>query len=197
MKKIIAIVLAVVMIAAMSVTVFAAEEGTGTKKIDDVNNSGTTVVTYGVDEGFEVVIPGDFNLTVDGAGVGTSYNKEVQVTKLQIFEGNALYVTVSGANATTAAAEEAADYNYALVDTGKTSEVYYNIFLNDAAGSDANATNKADGSKLAGTDAQLFKLVSVKTFEPVTKYLDFLTEATIQAGTFTDTLTFTAEVKAA
>ena len=178
MRKIIAIVLAVVMIAAMSIPAFAA------KTLDEKNPTANDVkVTYSTSESFVVTIPEKIELSVNAeTGVGTSNDNIVSLDSLKISAGKKITVTVAGG-----ADNLVAGHNYRLWDNTNKAAIGYTINLGD--------TTDATGTAVA-QNGTLIEKESAKTFTQIVKYLDFVTEATTQAGDFEDTLTFTATVGA-
>ncbi len=95
MKKIFAILLAVTMMATMSVTAFAAEI---------TGESGSVEVTYGVEEAYVVTIPAAITLSADEAST-----MEISASGVVIAYGAQLTVSVSSTNY--------ADSKWYLVDT--------------------------------------------------------------------------------
>ncbi len=95
MKKIFAILLAVTMMATMSVTAFAAEI---------TGESGSVEVTYGVEEAYVVTIPAAITLSADAAST-----MEISASGVVIAYGDQLTVSVSSTNY--------ADSKWYLVDT--------------------------------------------------------------------------------
>lgn len=105
MKKIISLALAVMMIATMSTTAFAATIENGT---------GTVEVTYGVSENYTVTIPANTTLTADGV------NMDISASNVVIPYGNQLTVSISSSNY--------ADSKWYLVDdTNASNKLEYSI----------------------------------------------------------------------
>lgn len=98
MKKFFAILLAVAMMATMSMTAFAAEI---TGKTD---NSSDVTVTYGVEDSYVVTIPADITLSADAAS-----DMVVSAADVVIGYGEQLTVSISSTNY--------ADSKWYLVDT--------------------------------------------------------------------------------
>lgn len=85
MKKLLALVLAVIMLCSLSVTALAAS-------LNESNKVGTVTVSYGVDEGYVVTIPAD--VAVSTAGVEAT----LSASHVLLPSGKTLTVTVSSAN---------------------------------------------------------------------------------------------------
>lgn len=111
MKKFFAILLAIAMMATMSVTAFAATiEG----------NEGTVEVTYGVEDSYVVTIPATIDLSEDAAS-----NMEISAANVVIGYGEQLTVSISSANY--------ADSKWYLVDTENAeNKLTYSVKLGDA-----------------------------------------------------------------
>jgi len=199
MKKIIALVLAIIMMASMSVVVFAAEETIATApevNLDDTDNndkSADTIVTYKPTLGYEVIIPGDLELKENETETndGTSYYGKgegpVAINKAKIPAGKKIELTVESKVNT----EGNAEHNWKLTGSDAKSEglvIYYDITLGNL-GQNTTAT----AGKLDQGDVVL-SYTSGKGFKAQTGTLTFETEKIIQAGNFEDTLTFTAKV---
>lgn len=114
MKKFFAILLAVAMMATMSMTAFAATiEG----------ESGTVEVTYGVSQSYTVVIPADITLSAD-----KDSTMEVSASNVFIPYGNQLTVSISSAN------------SWYLVDTADNSnKLSYSVKNGEAAVANGDA----------------------------------------------------------
>ena len=108
MKKLIALIIAIVMMAAMSVVAFAAEGVAPDKEIADTDEpiegkTEDTKITYTVLKGYIVIIPDDFDLVVNDKDDGTSYGTgegKVAIMKAKLNGGETLTVAAKG-NAVT------------------------------------------------------------------------------------------------
>ena len=167
MKKIFALILAIVMMASMSVVVFAADKEAGAVE-------GSTVLTYGVDQAYEVVIPE--NQTFAGSDAdGYTASGDVKATGVKIAKGEKFTITVASANSWT------------LVDT----EGEDGAAISDPVSYDA----KVDGSSIK-TTGKVLELGDTTTpgGNSATKTITFTTAGTGQEGTYKDTLTFTVAI---
>ena len=173
MKKIIALVVAIVMMAAMAVPAFAAFQ----------NDVTTTVVTYGVDQTYVVVVPSAVGISrtadTDGDFVGTG--------TLQILEG---YKIPAGQSIKVSMASNRAE------EDGDVETTWY---LNnaDADGDDlvytVHKTSKAGDEILRGGIALTAASSTEANLASVALY--FVTEGTDLANEFSDTITFSAIVE--
>ena len=205
MKKIIALVLAIIMMASMSVMIFAADDsGVATApsvNVDDTTNanqSKPTVVTYKPTLGYEVIIPGDIELIENETTVGdetTYYGRgqgPVAINKAKIPAGSSIYVEVDSANEITND-----NYNWLLKGEGTKSqglEIKYNLSLTGMTSTTTlHSTTNAD--KLAQGSIVLF-YTSAGGFKAQSATMVFETEKIVQAGDFKDTLTFSVSVEA-
>lgn len=141
MKKIISLALAVMMIATMSVTAFAATIENGT---------GTVEVTYGVSESYTVIIPADITLTANQES-----DMEISASDVVIPYGNELTVSISSTNYTDSkwylveAANTANKLEYS-VKNGENAVASGDTILTVAAGTAENQTVNLT-TKLVGT----------------------------------------------
>lgn len=141
MKKIISLALAVMMIATMSVTAFAATIENGT---------GTVEVTYGVSESYTVTIPADITLTANQES-----DMEISASDVVIPYGNELTVSISSTNYTDSkwylveAANTANKLEYS-VKNGENAVASGDTILTVAAGTAENQTVNLT-TKLVGT----------------------------------------------
>lgn len=85
MKKLLALVLAVLMLCSVSVTAFAAD-------LDKGNSVGSMTVSYGVEDGYVVTIPAD--VVVNTTGV----EKMLSASSVLLPDGKTLTVSISSAN---------------------------------------------------------------------------------------------------
>lgn len=152
MKKIIRLALAVMMIATMSITAFAATIENGT---------GTVEVTYGVSENYTVTIPANTTLTADGV------NMDISASDVVIPYGNQLTVSISSFNY--------ADNKWYLVDDANASnKLEYSIKNGEnAVASDDTILTVAAGTTEVQTTTLTAKLVGTATYSGT--YKDTLT----------------------
>ena len=182
MKKIIALALALVMMAAIAVPTFAAN-----KTFDQAANSSTAIVEYGVGQTYTVTIPE--KIVIDSASLnGTA---DISASNVKIAGGNTLNVRVSSTyyddNNTV---DVTTDDTWVLKDITEDSEsadVNYMIQKTDVNGEkvvSAVTVVLAVESTTSGTGGNTGAAT-----------LYFSTNGTSQVGTYQDTLTFTAEVE--
>ena len=121
MKKLFALLLAIAMMATLSVTAFAAEyDTTGNKGMD---------VTYSVEPGYTVTIPPTVTIVTSGTSA------EISAADVVVEKGQYVSVTL------------AADNNF-TVTSGEGATLTYTVTANDkdiAAGGEILAVNPADG----------------------------------------------------
>ena len=166
MKKIIAIALAIVMMAAMSVVVLADNPSYNDNVTAEGGNNCT--VSYGMTEGYVVKIPSAIDLT-DGA-----VDAEVGVSNLKLAANKDLTVAVS------AAATYYYDNSWFMAETGDTGAADVEFFIKKA------------GSDVESTDVVLTAFTGTRDYdneEEVT--LAFSTEGTTHVADYTATITFT------
>ena len=170
MKKIFALILAIVMIASMSVVVFA--EDPTDKAAGPVG--GSTTLTYGVCQAYEVVIPGDQVFAGDDEN-GYTATGTVEASGVKIAKGEKFTITVTSAN------------SWKLVDTEGAGETA----ISDPVDYEA----KVDGASIK-TTGKVLELES--TTEPAgnsgAKTITFTTAGTGQEGTYKDQLTFAVAI---
>lgn len=162
MKKLLLLVMSLVLLMAMMIPVFAAD-------INEENKTGKTVVTYGVDGGFTVVIPADFNLTK-----GAETTQTVKASNVYLEYGKHLSVTM--------ASDNYADSKWHLVhESDEDEKVEYTI------GTSSGADYIESGASILTINAGT--LTGERT-------LYFKTEDSPNlAGKYTDTLNFTVTVQ--
>ena len=167
MKKIFALILAIVMIASMSVVVFAADKEAGA--VD-----GSTTLTYGVDQAYEVVIPGDQTFSGDDT-TGYTASGTVEASGVKIAKGEKFTITVTSAN------------SWKLVDTEGAGQTA----ISDPVDYDA----KIGGASIK-TTGKVLELESTTTSggNEGSATITFTTAGTGQEGTYKDTLTFTVAI---
>ena len=198
MKKIIALVLAIVMMASMSVVAFAATDTTVFGDEDNLatgKNEAPVDVIYDVRKGYIVIIPADFNLEVNedtatgkvhGTGEGV-----VTILKARLDGKEILTVTAKGNTATVSG------YNWVLKDqAGKAADVGYKM----AVSGNATAHNSLNVTDLVQTTGIIVQHDSDTDAgigaEGRSATLNITTAESTQSGYFKDTITFTANITA-
>ena len=181
MKKILALVLAIVMMASMSVVAFAAADAVESAGNDDVVYSDQKVqVSYTTSKGYTVVIPANFAIDAGTKTGSTSF----QLTSANLAGGEVLTVSVDGEN-------EAIDetWLWSLVDSKadgtKADPVGYNIGV---AGAGVTSEKIEQGAAI------LTYTSSADAFSPMTAALSLTANATNQVATFVDYLTFSVAI---
>ena len=91
MKKILALVLAIVMMASMSVVAFATE--TQTNVLDAAGNVGGTEIAYTTSQAYTVSIPANFTLAAN-----TPVEKTVTVSNYLLAKGATLTISITSEN---------------------------------------------------------------------------------------------------
>ena len=180
MRKIIAIILAVVMLAAMSIPAFA-------KTLADESNSDksdTVPVTYTSSQGYEVEIPNEFALTDEDADGIANGSGTVTAKKAKLGNGKKLIVTVASANNTNMVD----GYNWKLVEAAGADPIGYTIAVENTTNGGVTTDALTQGGQVLTYTSNAAKWANkVSTMNITTAYSN-------QAGTFSDTLTFTASV---
>lgn len=164
MKKTLSLGLALVLALSMAVPAFAAN-------ITTDGGTGSTVVTYGTDQGFTVTIPADF--TIDAATKKAT--AEVKAENVLIPYGQVLNVRVTGADYTD---------KWELIDEAEaTNKLTYTI-------------GTTEGGNEIGNNSVVLDVESGEAYgSEVEETLYFtVTDTLTKAGTYTDTLTFTVSV---
>ena len=210
MKKIIALVLAIMMIASMSVVAFAAGE-TLAATVDPIEDSkkGDVKIEYNVQKGYIVVIPENMNLDVHDLG------SETFGTKGYVFDEDA---------PATVGAEEQTEANRVAIlmaKINKNEKLQVSIVGNKVEGTNCDGqtiTNKwmlkekDTKSDPVGYDIKITGDVTIDKLAQEQVVLEYVsgtalaadgtegflhikTERTSQPGLFQDTLTFTAAIK--
>ena len=180
MKKIFALILAIVMMASMSVVVFA--EAPDDKAAGAVN--GSTVLTYGVAQDYVVTIPP----STDFAGTdeaGYTATGDLKAEGVKIAKGETFTITVTSANAWTLVDTEG------LNGAAISDPVGYDILI---GGSSIKATDPETQAVLATATALTLGSTTTPGGNSKTVKLDFTTAGTGQEGTYVDTLTFTVAI---
>ena len=162
MKKMLSLALAAMMVVSMVPAAYA------TSITIDGTQTASTVVTYGLDEGYTVTIPDSVALNTDGVGTAT-----LSASNVVIASGKTLNVRISGADYVNAwELIDQADANNAITYSIKKDEVEVksgDVVLAAASGDNWNST--------------------------VSAALDFKsTEASSKSGSYKDTLTFTVSI---
>ena len=163
-KKILSSALCLFMLLSTSISVFAS--GTQITNI----NKGETIISYGMDQGFVVIIPADFE--IDSSNKAEA---EVIAMNVMIADGTSLKVYVSGD-----------DYNgrWELVDEAESANTLGYIIGSEEDGNDI-LNNGVVLSVNAGEayDSTVIEKMYFKVVDTITK-----------AGNYNDTLTFTLEI---
>lgn len=185
MRKIIAIVLAVVMIAAMSVTVFAE------KNLSNEDTKSPAIpVTYNVDKGYTITIPDNFELTDTNDDTAAEGTGNVVINSAKLNSGETLKVTVTSENY-----DKDSGKDWRLLDNGGADPLPYTITVSDVTEAAADGyTNGGISGTLAHGGVVISYTSASKAFKPLTSKMDLQTEKTNQAGDFKDNLTFVSAV---
>ena len=193
MKKILAIALAALMIAAMAVPAFAAgevfTEGTDADGSDVLPQRGSVKVTYGVAQSYIVTIPQD--VAFDEATVDEDKNlyseNTLTVSNVKIRGNEKLTVAITS------------KYGYNLVDENQVSAnvTYWIATSYDAA---AQAFGNTASDKLENNEVALVvnRPVGNDGTDDATggvADLTFMTKGTSQQGSYFDMLTFTVDIE--
>ena len=166
MKKLLAVALALVMATSMTSVVFAADANITV----DGSQSANTVVTYGLDEGYTVVIPDAVALDADGKGTAT-----LSASDVIIATGKTLNVRISGADYDTA---------WELIDkTDANNKLVYIIGTTDGADDVVNNSVVLSSASGANWNSEVSKTLYFAIDEDVEK-----------SGSYEDTLTFTVSI---
>ena len=171
MKKIIAIVVAIVMMAAMAVPAFADNVTV------DGGTAGTTV-TYNTSQGFEVSIPSAISINAE---TNVSESADITVVKAKLAPEATLNVAITSANA---------DGTTWTLKAAGADDVTYTIAMTPSS------PNTVASMATVAKDATILTVASSATYvESSAKASLVLTAAgTTQVANFTDTLTFTVTV---
>ena len=198
MKKIIALMLAIFMMAAIAVPAFA-EEGEGESSVPTdpsyvlsgaQENVGGTKITYGTSQTYTVTIPAALTLKAGEA----SAPKAVTVSQYKLGVGKKVTITINSAmvaNYTDSSDLSkwflVEDIAYGTDGVAKTAtDVPYSVYMGDTMETGV-AQNRGAAILVANSTTDL-----VPT--PVSCNLIFYTAGTSQATNFTDTVSFTATV---
>ena len=182
MKKIIALVVAILMIASMSVVVFAETDYSGAAAQPEVGDG--TELTYTVAKGYVITIPAD--IAFEGATLSST--DKVSVEKVKLPGNEQLVVSV------------ASDNGWKLVDTdsadGQSDDVVYSAYF---------GSTDATGTKLIAAADTATDILDINMYQTGVTVADgaagevdmyFVTAGTAQVGIYTDLLTFTTELRA-
>ncbi len=181
MKKTLAIILAIVMMAAMAVPAFATQEIT--------SGTGSSEVEYTVDDEYTVVIPQKITLSKDAV------TADVTVTKAVIKGNQTLTVKMHSTQGTngkwqleTTTGGYAVEYNISIAEKneGKAEGAQVTLTAGEFANGGANSANTLLTVKSVATVGENEHLGAAT--------LTFTTAGTAQAGTYTDSITFTISV---
>lgn len=190
MKKIFALILAIVMMASMSVVVFAETYTAETKVAGSLNASdmGGTVLTYGVTQAYTVTIPADqtFALDEDETDASKAFKAEATVKAEGVkIAGNEFFVI-----------KVASKNGWKLVDSNKATSNSADVTYAAAVGARSMVLEAVEGVIPAGTVLSLASTTNVAGAATpeggVT--IDFTTAGTGQEGNYQDTLTFKVEI---
>ena len=189
MKKIFALILAIVMIASMSVVVFAKDNSAAELvKGSDENNKdmGGTVLTYGVAQAYEVTIPADQKFEKNGDVTGDKAFRAaatVSASGVKIAGNEKFVVAVASAN------------NWELVDSNKidgqaiSQNVKYFAYVGEP-------TEESEALENNGAVINIGSTVEVAGNQD-SKELVFYTKGTGQEGNYQDLLTFKVAISVA
>ena len=197
MKKIIALVVAIVMIAAMAVPAFAANF------VADSADVGGTQIIYGATQSYTVTIPSSIILTTGEY----SEAQEVEISNYKLSVGMEVALSIDSAFAEEyynnntdggwylVEAYEDAEDNNTLKPKTKGAEdrtakdVAYSVFN--------SATGTHNESDSVNRGAEILDAESAVNPQAVTTKLVFHTVGTSEVAKFTDIVSFTAQVKTA
>lgn len=196
MKKTLALILAIVMMAALAVPAFAAETtpeqaGVSSETIVAAGDR-TCDVTYGVRESYTVSLPTAVNFAYAAAGSVPNQTANVTVTNFVINGSNKLVVTMDSIN-------EGAENGWKMLDVsgGASTAVPYTVSAAAADGNGGNVSIPNANVKNAVVDDD--PVVPATTILEVTSnvegngggvVLTFATAGTKQAGDYSDQITF-------
>lgn len=201
MKKTLALILAIVMMAALAVPAFAetTPAQAGVLSSDTLVGEGTKgcTVTYGVSQTYTVSLPTAVNFAYGIAGQVQDQTANVSVDNFVINGSNQLVVTMDSAN-------QGANNGWIMKDVsegGKSTAVPYTV---SAAAEDGNGANviipnanvaNADTSK-GETPTRILEVKSNVEGNGGGVDLTFETPGTQQAGDYSDQITFTVSIEA-
>ena len=172
MKKIFAIALVIVMMAAISIPAFAAEVvGSDTGAL-----SNKTEIEYGVDQTYTVTIPDKIDIDVNRNGTGT-----VKVENACIPAGTKIKVSVNSDNTPANDSQNTWELWDAATSGTKAQPVGYTISV------DSQALTRG---------ATFLQAPSAVTFTAVEKTLNIAVNKTMQVATYKDFLTFSVAIAA-
>ena len=177
MKKIFAIALVIVMMAAISIPAFAANVNhNGNENAVNAYESATTI-EYGVKQSYTVSIPDTITLGTDRTGTGT-----ITVSDAYIANNKTLKLSVTS--------QDTPEGNWVLKDIGGTgaADVKYTISSTQKQG---EVTNVIGEIAKGGT---ILTVSSAVTFVAADAELTFVADPTMQVATFQDHLTFTVTI---
>ena len=190
MKKIIALALAILMMAAIAVPAMATKDfDADANVVDDGTDFNQSIVELGVSGGYTITIP----VTIDFDRETLQGEATITASAVKIAGDQTLSVSVSSEQYHADDPELDDDFaTWVLEDVaGNSDDVYYMIYN----------TSVAEGNKVAneGVILQVSKADSFTGADVTTGFTDSVvlkltTEGTSQVGTYQDTLTFTAAV---
>ena len=196
MKKTLALILAIVMMAALAVPAFAEiSETEGVLASDTLKAPGDSecTVTYGVRESYTVSLPTAINFAYEE----NEQEATVSVSNFVINGSNKLVVTMDSEN-------EGADNGWIMKDVsdgGKSTAVPYTVSAAAAAGNKSNTTipNETVINAVVDGDVKatpILEVASNVTGDSGGVVLTFATEGTKQAGNYSDKITFNVSIVA-
>ena len=177
MKKIIALVVALVMMAAMAVPAFAAEFTD-----DVVNNAGGTTITYGATQAYTVTVPANFTLAAN-----TDTTATLSVSNYMISATKVLKISVDSENKDT------------VKNTWQLVEVLQEGASELTGAANVPYTIKVGGESIVPNSAVVLTLKTANgqngaDGEQVDSILTFNTAGTSQVAKFQDTITFSVAI---
>jgi len=180
MKKIIAIALVIVMMAAMAVPAFAADF-----VADVVENAGGTTITYGATQAYTVTVPADFQLAAN-----TNTDAVLSVSNYMIATTKTLKISVNSVNA-EGDVWKLVEYVAPEAQSTNASPVPYTIKVGDK--SILPNTNE-DKTRAVVLTLDTASTGNGATGAEVSSTLTFRTAGTSQVATFKDTITFSVAI---
>lgn len=185
MKKIFAIALVIVMMAAISVPVFAAViDHEGDEAVEKSFSSATTI-EYGVKQSYTVSIPDRIVLDTAEDDGKRSGEGEIVVSDAFIAANADLVLSV-----TSAITSKDTNANWLLKDTKGTGAADVKYTISSVQEQDGQTTNHGTVEK----EGTVLSVGSAVDFKDATATLTFLADKTMQVTTYEDQLTFTVNI---
>ena len=182
MKKIIALALAILMMAAIALPAMAEDDATepvvSTNKADQANKTTSTNVTFGVTDRYTVTVPSEVAFGTDNRSTSTT----IEATGVVIAANKKLEVKISSKNEVVDEELETTQWYMAPSDVVANEKVPYDVALENAE------------TKLKNNDVVLTVLTGADAASSGSAKLMFTTEGTTQSGSYSDLLTFTTAV---